>query len=253
MKHRDATELLVEFAEGSLEDVTWNEMNDHVAACKDCQDWLHTFTLLSHVPEGSEHHSHPDSLDLAKCSTRPDEECEPDHRGLRSHLSSCRTCRQDLETVRRAVVHARPGAETHATSPFTPARSTTWWWTAAAATGIVGFALGAIFGTGIAPGIPNASTSHDRGAGAAVGVAPGAPPASRASISGERLIRSEDQITIVNTSILPGASVTIQARRGVALGNGFQVGSGTQVEVGAPGYNDSEVELRRKGERNQEG
>jgi hypothetical protein len=253
MNHRDATELLLGFAEGALDEVTSNEMRHHVDACKDCREWLSTFALLSDMPRGSTHPSHPDTLELAACAVRPEEEFEPDHQYLRSHLSSCGTCRQDVDAVRRAVVDARPIAESCTASPSTPVPQTTWWWSVAAATGLVGLAIGVILGGGISPGIPNESSSNAHEIAAAGHVAPGVPTISHASIDGRRLIRSEEQITIVDTSILPGASVTIQGRRGVAFGNGFQVGSNTQIEVGTLENKDPDMNLTPKGGRNEEG
>jgi hypothetical protein len=248
MNHHEAIKLLVEFADGTLDGVTSDEIGYHVNACDDCQGWLRTFALVSHTPEGSTHRSHPDSLELAACAVRPEDEFEPDHLDLRSHLSWCGTCRQILEAVRRAVAQARPAAESRAASPSTPARTTTWWWTAAAAMGVIGLAVGAIVGTGISPRMTDGATSDDRAVVAAVATAPGVPAVSHASIDGERLIQAEGPITIVNTSISPGASVTIQARRGVAFGNGFQVSSGTRIEVGAfPEHEDDTIQNRKGG------
>lgn len=246
MNHHDATGLLVEFADGTLDRVTSLEMTSHVQTCDECQEWLHTHALLSRTLAAPTHSAHPESLELAACAVRPEEEFEPDHPDLRSHLSTCGSCRQDLDTVRRAVAQARPGAVTQPASAFTTARTTTRWWTAAAAAGLVGLAIGAIVGSGFLAGTPSATTSDDREAVATADIAPNVVTVSPTSIDGERLIRSEEPLTIVNTSVSPGASVTIQARRGVAFGNGFQVGSGTRIEVGALPEHDT-IQHRKGG------
>jgi hypothetical protein len=242
MRHRDAVAYLPDFALDSLDASTRAAVESHVDRCAACKSWLKTHEFLAETLIGSPDREHPDSSLLALCAVRPEEEYELDRSGFNHHLEICGECREDLERVRDAISAARPATAraAHATSPKL---ISSWWRIAAAA--IAGLAIGSLFTFGpwrVGPHDPEpieipiqSDESSD--------VEPSSKPeeVSGIEIEGNRLIEAERALTITKVKIKDGARVTIRAGEVVAFGDGFQIGRGTRVAVGA----GSRKELRK--------
>lgn len=233
MKHRDAQEHLVDFAEGALNGPLLRDLTSHVRGCPDCQEWLEAFDIMANSARLGAESEHPSSHLIALCAVRAEEEFELDRSDLRQHLERCGTCRSELEMLKGALDQARPVVEPLEARRF--AGTIGQWWKAAAAAALVGIAVTALLGPSFRDSErPDDISSIDGSAHTQAGLPN--TDFSEAVIDGERLIKTDGTLTISETKINAGAVVRIQAVRTVAIGNGFEVGPQTRLEVGvSPG------------------
>lgn len=234
MDHREAEKHLLDFVACDLDESTRNGLTSHIETCIDCRAWLETFDILVSSSDLESHSSHPESQLLAQCAVRPDERNEPGSFAVYRHLESCSCCRREVDLVRDAVLQARPGVD----RPAEEMQSRTYhsWWPAVAAVCLVGLALALFFVSGsqhfmksdLEPN-PPWTDSNERG------LAQKSFPdqtISGVEIEGTRVIDASGSLALNRVKIMDGAEVTIRAKEGVAFGNGFQIGRGSQVIIG---------------------
>lgn len=235
MDHHDAQRHLIDFVDGRLDQRARDELNAHVESCIDCRSWLETHELLACAFDSGPGAGHPDSELLALCAIRPEEIDEPGRSEIGRHLEACAHCRRDVELVRDAVLEVRPKGSVPArltrTLPAAP------WLAVAAAICIVGVALwlSLPFATN-RPILPD-SRSYD--IATHVETSRSSPMGSprealeEMELEGTQFIEAEGRLTLSRVKIKDGAKVTINAGEGVAFGDGFQIGSGAVVAIGA--------------------
>jgi len=233
MKHRDAQEHLVDYAEGALDGPFLGDLTVHVQSCPDCQEWLEAFDIMASSARLGAESEHPSSHLIALCAVRTEEEFELDRSDLHQHLERCGTCRSEIEMLKGALNQARPVVEPFEAQRFAGAVGQ--WWKAAAAAALVGIAITALLGPSFRHSErPDGISSFD-GSAQTHARLPNTE-FSEAVIDGERLIETDGTLTISKTKINAGAVVRIQAVQTVAFGNGFEVGPQTRLEVGvSPG------------------
>lgn len=215
MTHEQVERFLPEIALGSESGVEAG-VEQHVARCERCQDWLETYQLVGasfQVDfEGGEQHL--SSEQLAQEATGVGR----DHGDAvaQAHLASCRQCSGELEIARAALnQHTGPVVES---SPNQGRMSPAF---ALIAAGLAA-ALGLVFWTG-RPEV--------------------APPAdyllSERALSGTEVFAADSSITVLDTEVGEGADVTLRAGETVSLGDGFSVESGGSFSIEITSENPS--------------
>lgn len=235
MDHREASQRLLDYVGGRCDESTRQEVASHIEACEECRAWVEIHDLLASALERIPAEVHPDSHALAVYGLQPDTLDASESSTIRRHIESCAACREDLERVRGAVLEARSAADRGLEQR--PATPMTAWWRIAAAACVAGVALWLAD--------PFESRPHDVVSSQAQEVATSTAGSadstsdlqqvelSEMEIEGVRHIASEGTLTLSRVKIMDGAQVTIQADHGVAFGDGFQIGSRTQIAVGA--------------------
>jgi hypothetical protein len=244
MNHARAIELLIDFMDGRLDQVTQAEIDDHIATCGECRDWIETYELITMSFGGQAAGQHPNGDILALCAARADEQYEPDRESLRHHLERCPDCRSDLQLVHAAVLGARPASD-HLPVPVEKRRVARWALAVAAAAAT--FAISSVLWFG-APNPMSEGTTPVRDG---VGTVPVALETrsedvfefSEPEIDGTRVIDTSGSILVSRTRIREGADVTIRSGQVVAFGNGFQIGNQARIVVGGHSI-DQPVEHR---------
>lgn len=195
MNHRDIRELLADFALGRLEGGQRDRIQEHLAGCSRCREWLATYELLGRALEARQAADHPRG-ELAEWAVLDGELPEAASR----HLAECPSCRSELERLREAISAARE------TRPREPAVR----WASAAAVAVLLLAGSLLLFTRQ----PTATDQIIRG-----GVLTG-----EQTFTGRSIVASDVELQ-------PGSRIVFEAGKMVALGDGFVVGSRVTFEA----------------------
>lgn len=238
MRHRDAVQLLPDWATSTLVPATVEALRLHATHCPACRDWLATHQLLTEelTNRRDDKASHPRSDLLALCATRPEELDEPGRDELREHLATCAACRHSVAVTTEAVQQARPIPERPSTRTDQPATSRHPWRLALAA-GLTAFLVGG--------GIYAASwwlDGRDLPSGSFVASGPEAviPTISGSveefcdhDLAGTTVVRADSGLMVARVMVRDGADVTFEAGDRVILGDGFRVATGGRLRIGS--------------------
>ena len=119
MTHEDATLLLHDLHAGRLGDESRVELEQHLDSCDDCKSFSDFYrTLQSTLKNESRPGDHLDPERIVTCAMEGD---------VDAHLTSCPTCSEEVERVRRAessVPRTSDAARTR--PPMIPASGTDW-------------------------------------------------------------------------------------------------------------------------------
>lgn len=216
VEHLEATNLLTRFVERSLAPDRRRQLEEHIAGCDECREWLATFHLLAQCDAGELDQvrpSHPSSLELATFAAGARGMDEAPRERCAAHLEDCAECRLEVELVGAALDAARRPEPATTNASMEPRRRTASPLRLAWAAGLL-LALGAL-----------ALLQSSR--------APSTEQQQRAWQSPaavEDPVATEETILLEQMTIATGAQVALTARA-VALGNGFSVGSGADLSV----------------------
>lgn len=135
MDHRGVSPLLADYRDGRLAPETEAAVDRHVKDCADCAAWLETLGLLARAGRRDESSpGHPSSDRIATFAVQPEAMDRADLALVAEHARGCSSCRQELETTRRAVGEARGAARSGA------------WWSPSHPTFRVAMAAGLLIG-----------------------------------------------------------------------------------------------------------
>lgn len=210
MSHRDTRELLPDFAQGRLEAEGRAAIEEHLAVCPACREWLETYHLLGRALAAQEETEHPDSADLAAWAARNDE-LPP---GAAAHLEGCAECGREVELLTAAIRAARGAEQIEEVESrrLRPRRGRmAIAWTAAASLVLLVLAGSLLLDF-------RGDEERDY-------------VISGVTLSGEETI-SARSIHASAAKILPGSAVVFEAGELIALGEDFVVASGATFEAG---------------------
>ena len=115
VRHRYGSELLADYAARRLDARSRPIVEEHLAECADCREWLETYRLLASGLATEQTTGHLPSADLAAWAVLED---QPPGKAV-AHLAACATCGRELELVTAAIRAAR--REGHEEQPAS------WW------------------------------------------------------------------------------------------------------------------------------
>lgn len=105
MKHTEAKELLVEFADGTLGEQQRAAVAGHVRSCDACDRWLGTYNLVAGAINAASHHPTADAV--AAYANEPADLPGPKRSELEAHLGQCSCCAREYELTRQALEASR--------------------------------------------------------------------------------------------------------------------------------------------------
>jgi hypothetical protein len=200
--HHPSEELLLEYAEGTLDPDQWEEVAEHLQHCDDCRSWPETYDLLvESVGRESSRQSHLSSDQLCTFALTPEALERSARDQAARHQAECDSCAQEIEMVRASVGKRK---ESPPLMPATAVKRSN--------RGQIGLALAAALIAVIGVAVMTRT--------------PAAPPLDVALqgglLEGEETVDAVRSIHLGNTEIASGAEVTLQSES-VAFGNGFSI------------------------------
>lgn len=106
--HGDARLLLSDLLEGRLGRTEKEAVQAHLESCARCRSWVETYTLAREALDEDRLHHLP-SGEVAQFAIEP-EQLEPEQlERIATHLRSCESCKDEVETCRDASAAARHG------------------------------------------------------------------------------------------------------------------------------------------------
>ncbi len=201
MHHLEASNLLTHYLSGDLRPGRRKEVEEHLAQCSECAEWVATYSLFTEALV-----EHPPSLELARFALAPETLDPPSRESCAEHLKRCRECRGQLELVRQAASETRP---VRVPAPVrSPTRRRVW--VALAASAVLVF--GATF----------ALRTTDR--------LPADYVLANSTLRGDQTILADRSILVEATDVAPGAALKLESEV-VAFGDGFSVKNGATLVV----------------------
>lgn len=202
------SERLTRFVNAELGERDRREVEEHLAGCRECADWVETYRLLSQALRPSLDLSgsvpgHPSSDVLSRLALGTDLLEAEERRSCERHLSSCSECSELVALVRSGAVQARTRSR---------AAGSIWVSSLKWAAGLV-LVVGALVIGRSALTVP----AHSELTGS--------------TLTGRETVQAQDSILVETTTIESGAELTLRTGNSVAFGDGFSVASGGTLSV----------------------
>lgn len=207
LEHREARARLSDLAAGRLDEPELGELQAHVAGCAVCQGWLEAHALIAGVlreEPGPIWEDHPTADRLAQYSVAERRLSEHERRRLSRHLVACADCRTAVELSREAVAAAAPPAASGRGQGWPAAWLPPPLRLPLAAAALLALLLVPLALIGVRQGRADQTVSGK-------------------TFYGREAISARRSLTLEDTRIQSGASVTLEAGEVVMLGNGFSV------------------------------